>query len=118
MTIDLAQVDGRCGPTSWTPHPQVPISRRDGGTDRWREQHGHSRGLAIVPGGDQTFGIFEGLLVGCAAGSRFLLGSRPALIFHLSAVEAHAMIVAEALQESMSASPPIAAAPSTRCGVQ
>jgi hypothetical protein len=28
------------------------------------------------------------------------------------------MIVAEALQESMSASPPIAAAPSTRCGVQ
>jgi transposase len=39
----------------------------NGCTDRWRE---HSRGLALIPGGNQTLGIFEDLLFSRASGSR------------------------------------------------
>jgi hypothetical protein len=66
----------------------------------------------------ERYGVFEDLLIGRATRSCFLLGGLPALVFHLSAVEAHARIVAEAVRESMSASPPITAAPNTRCRVR
>jgi len=58
----------------------------------------------FVPCGDQALGMFEDLLIGRPACSRFLLGSRPALIFHFALVEAHNRIVAEWGRVSMSAS--------------
>jgi hypothetical protein len=36
------------------------MADRDRGADRWRKQHGHPLGLALVPHRDQVLGVLEG----------------------------------------------------------
>ena len=62
---------------------------RDGSADRRREQHGHPLGLALVPHGNQVFGVLKDLLLGRAARSRLLLGLLPAGVLHFALVKAH-----------------------------
>jgi hypothetical protein len=66
----------------------------EGGADRRREQEGHSPGLALVPSAvpsaDQALGV-----------RHLSVGLGLPLSFHLSAVEAHAWIVAERACVSM-----------------
>ena len=66
-----------------------PIAGHDGRADGQREQHRHSLGLALVPGGHQLLGIIEDLAIGRMARSRFLLGLLPAGVLRPALVEAH-----------------------------
>src|SRR6516225_1920331 len=89
MTVKPTQVDCVDRSASRAAHPQEPIARCDGSADCWREQHRHSFGLALVPGGDQTFGILKHLWIGGAPVRRFLFRGFAALILHLALVEPH-----------------------------
>jgi hypothetical protein len=63
--------------------------------DRWREQQGHSPGLALVPSGDQAFRVREHLSVGRAPGGSRSVGFGLPLTFQLSPIKPHGRIVAE-----------------------
>jgi hypothetical protein len=45
--------------------------------------------LALISSGDQALGILKDLRLGCAAPGGLFLGSLPALILHLAAIESH-----------------------------
>jgi hypothetical protein len=74
VPIERPQVDVAGGAAGRAARSQEPIADGDRGADGRREQHGHTLGLALVPGGHQLLGILKDLAIGCAAGSRFLLG--------------------------------------------
>jgi hypothetical protein len=82
------------GPLIYGPR-RFPAPWSHGGADRRREQHRHSLGLALIPGGDQPLGILKHLGIGCSPGHSLFLGSLPALILHFALVEADSRIVAE-----------------------
>ena len=110
MTIWRAQINRISRAAGRAAHPEIPIVRSYHGADRRREQHGHPLGLALVPGGDEILGVLKHLGIGRAPGRGLTLGSLPALVLHLAAVEAHGRSVAERARVSMSALPPKAAA--------
>jgi hypothetical protein len=60
-------------------------------------KHRHSLGLALIPGGDQAFGILKHLGVGRGAHRGLFLRDGAALILHLAAVEAHGTVVGSLL---------------------
>jgi hypothetical protein len=97
----MAQISGLCccpqinrvdSPARWAAHPQIPVVRGDRSADRRREQHWHSFGLALVPGSDELLSILKHLSVGRTTARRFLCRDAAALVFHLAAVEAHALM--------------------------
>ena len=89
VPIARSEVDGLRGPASRAAHPQEPTARLERAPDRRREQHRHALGLPLVPGGDETAGVFEDLRFRCAQYRGFLLGGFGAPRLHLAAIEPH-----------------------------
>ena len=75
--------------------PQEPIAGGDSRLDRWREQHGHVRGLARVPCFNEFYRILDDLWPKRTARDRFVLRGLAAPVLHFALVESHGGIVVE-----------------------
>ena len=89
MPIKQPQVYVASGAAGRAARPQKPIAGRDRRLDRWREQHGHVRGLARVPCLNEFYRILDDLRPKRAARSRFPLRCSAAPILHFALVESH-----------------------------
>src|ERR1700722_6283941 len=109
VPIERPQVDVTGSAAGRGERSQEPIAGRDGGADRWREQHRHPLGLALVPNGHQLLGILKDLPLGRAARSGFLLGLLPAGILHFALVESHAGVLRSLRQRRSAGRPQVGA---------
>jgi hypothetical protein len=93
VPVERPRVDVASGAAGRAARPQEPIAGGDGRFDRWREQHGHVRGLAGIPRLNEFYRILDDLWPEGTARSRLLLRGLAAPILHFALIEAHAALL-------------------------